>query len=115
MGRQLIQGHPGGPEVPLEQTAVFYENHRLAAQQLPKPAAFQIQIGQEQFQSQNRADGHKASKQGNAVILHGDGGQIGNHDGHYKFRRFHLPDLPLAHEPDHQNHDQVQKNRACIG
>ena len=48
-----------------------------------------------------------AQQKGNAVILHGDSGQIGNHDGHHKFRRFHLSDLPLAHEPDHQHHGQV--------
>ncbi len=50
--------------------------------------------------------GTRPDSRGNGTVLHGNGGQIGQQHGHNEFRRLHLADLPLAHQAD--GHDEQQ-------
>ena len=50
--------------------------------------------------------GTRPDSRGNGAVLHGDGCQIGQQHGHNEFRRLHLADLPLAHQAD--GHDEQQ-------
>ena len=115
VAHQLVQGDPGLAQPALQNPPVFNEDHRLAAENLSESKAAQGGPGQHQLQPQHRQNGHQAGKQRDAPILHGDGGQVGHQHGHHEFRRLHLPDLPLAHEPHHQNQHQIQHNGAEIG
>ena len=115
MSHQLVQGDPGPAQIVRENFAVVDENHRLAAQQAAQEHTAQNQPRQHQFHPQHRENGHQTGVEGNRPILHGNGGQVGYQHGHHKFRRLHLPDLPLAHEPDGENQHQVQQQGSQIG
>ena len=57
---------------------------------------------------QQREDGNEAVEQGNAEILHGDGGQIGEHHGQHQFAGFQFSDLAFAHDPQTDHNQDVE-------
>ena len=103
---QLVEVHACALQIPFENFPVLHENDGLAAQQAAHPDGPQRNGGEDELQPEDDEDRHEAGQQGNGAVLHGDGGQIGQQHGHNEFRRLHLADLPLAHQAD--GHDEQQ-------
>ena len=107
MPHQLIQRNSGLTQLLLQNHPVVNQDNRLSAQQPAKGCVAQRPPAEHQLHPQHREDGHQPGKERNAPILHGDGSQVCHQHGHNKFRRCHLPNLPLAHEPYDQNQHQI--------
>ena len=54
LAEELVQGHPGQPQIALEQPPIVNEQHGLAAEQPPQRAAAQHEPGQHQLHPQHR-------------------------------------------------------------
>ena len=60
-------------------------------------------------QGENGDDPHE---QGDAEVLHGHGSQVRNEQGEHQLRGLQLADLPLSHEADAHDNQQIQNDRS---
>ena len=110
--RQLVGRDARFPKILLLQLSVVHQHDRLSAEKAAHRHAVIDQHGEQQLNGQYDEDRDKPGEQGNALVLHGDGGQIGDEHGHDKFRRLHLPELAFAHEADDEDERQIEDHGA---
>ena len=91
----------------LEQLAVFDEDDRLAADKMAEFDAVIAEYGEQDFQTEHDENRDQAGEEGDAAVLHGDGGEIGHQHGDDEFRRLHFSKLALTHEADGGDQKQI--------
>ena len=113
--QQVVGAEPELFQGVLVQPAAADHRNGLAGEQLPQPAAFQRQGGDEHLRRDQRQHGHQTVGEGDVDVLHGDGGHRRDQDRHHQLAGLHLAHLPLAHEPQGQNDGQIEDQRPRKG
>ncbi len=108
LGHQVVDGEAQLLELLLVDFPVFYHHHRAAAEDPPHPPAVEIYGRDDNLEGDQAQDGEQAGKKGRFHLLNGQGGNIGDKDGHHQLGGLKLPQLPLAHQPHPEDDDHVK-------
>ena len=109
---QLIQGETVLFQLRLQHLTVLHHDGGPPAQQRPEPDGSGAEHRHDGGQGQQYDDGDQPPEQGDAVVLHGDGGQVGDDKGEHQLGGLQLADLMLAQQPDAHYDEQVEHHGA---
>ena len=109
---QLVQGEAVLFQLRLHHLAVFHHHRGPAAQQGTEADGLGAQHREDGGQGQQHHDGDQPRQQRDAVVLHGDGGQVGDDEGEHQLGGLQLADLVLAQKPDAHDDKQVERHGA---
>lgn len=109
---QLVQGEAVLLQLSLHDLPVLHNDRGLAAQQGPEFNGPGTQHGDDGGQRQQHYDGDQSGQQGNAVVLHGDGGQVGDDEGEHQLGGLQFADLVLTQQPDACDDEEIKYHGA---
>ena len=110
--QQLVQGQAVGPQGLLHHLPLAHYHAGAAPQEGAEPDGLGGENGEDGGNGQQHRNGNDPGQQGNAVVLHGDAGQVGDDEGQGQLAGFQLPQLPLAQQTNARHQENVEHQRA---
>ena len=98
------------PQFLLHDLSVPDHHFGAAAEETAGGAAAHGEPGDEHLKADNGENRHNTARKGRMHILNGQGGDIGDENGHHQFTGLQLADLPFAHDPEPCDDQQIEQN-----
>ena len=81
-------------------------------EQPPHPPGMEVDGGDDDLEGDQAEDGEQPGEERGLDLLDGQGGDVGDEDGHHQLRGLQFPQLPLAHEADPKDDDDIKDQGA---